>query len=219
MNYQQLLIHHPRLTRSFKKFILEQEATLDILSFEKFIESLHEGLIDARIVLQKVDPGIPRARKLHQLVDQEIEQAQNLKASCQKGCSACCHVEVEITSYETEILAQLIIQGHDVDQLRWSEQCARSVGDPVWKKGSHNLQNKCLFLNQSGECSIYYDRPVMCRRHSVTSPAKLCQTLDAPISLRYFPRVDLLISAANEDEGLEIGPLAKMLMTKMQIKT
>ncbi|MNY63605.1 hypothetical protein D3C86_2005860 [compost metagenome] len=51
----------------------------------------------------------------------------------------------------------------------------------------------------------------MCRRHSVTSPAKNCETLDATIVVRYFPKVDLWISAANEDAGLEIGPLAKML--------
>jgi hypothetical protein len=36
--------------------------------------------------------------------------------------------------------------------------------------------------------------------------------------IRYFPKVDLLISAANEDPALEIGPLAKMLELKLSQK-
>ncbi len=72
-------------------------------------------------------------------------------------------------------------------------------------------QNQCIFLNSFGNCSVYKQRPVMCRRHSVTSPAHLCSSLDADIGLRYFPRVDILISAANEDPDLKVGPLAKML--------
>ncbi len=218
MTYQELLIQHPRLTRSLKKFILDQESTLHTTQFEQFIGSMHDALNEAKFELQKVEPGIPRARKLHQMVDQEISQEHHMKASCQKGCSACCHIEVEITSYETEILAELLGNGHAIEQSRWSEQSARVVGDPIWKKGNHDPKNKCLFLNLSGNCSIYHDRPVMCRRHSVTSPAQLCQTLDAPITLRYFPRVDLLISAANEDVDLEIGPLAKMLISKIKTK-
>ncbi len=219
MTYQELLIQHPRLTRSLKKFILDQESPLEPSQFEKFIDSLHEALNEAKAELQKTDPGIPRARRLHKMVDQEISQAHHLPASCQKGCSACCHIEVEITTYEAEILADLIKNGFIVDQAQWLAQSKRIVGDPIWKKASHHPLNKCLFLNQSGECSIYNDRPVMCRRHSVTSPAQLCKTLEAPISVRYFPRVDLLISAANEDEGLGIGPLAKMLMRKIYFKT
>lgn len=219
MTYQELLIQHPRLTRSLKKFILDQQSTLQPAQFEEFIGSMHDALNEAKTELQTVKPGISRARKLHQMVDQEISQAHHLKASCQKGCSACCHIEVEITTYETEILAELVAKGHVIEQARWFEQSARAVGDPLWKKGNHDVKNKCLFLDPAGSCSIYDHRPVMCRRHSVTSPAQLCQTLDAPITLRYFPRVDLLISAANEDLGLEIGPLAKMLNKKMFLQT
>ncbi len=219
MTYQDLLIHHPRLTKSFKKFILDYESTLSVSQFEDFVGSLHDALIEAMIDLQKLDRGILRARKLHEMVDQEISQTHHIPASCQKGCSACCHIEVEITSYEAEILAELVKKGHVLNPDRWAEQSARTNGDPKWKKGSHDPSNQCLFLSSHGECSIYFHRPVMCRRHSVTSPAQLCKTLDAPITLRYFPRVDLLISAANEDEGLEIGPLAKMLMKKMFIET
>ena len=218
MNYPDFLLKHPRLTRSLKKFILEQEPNLSKLQFEAFLNSLDQTLDQARKQLGQVPEGVPRARKLHSLVDQEIAQAHHIKASCQKGCSACCHIEVEITSYETEILATLINDGHQIDSQRLAEQSERAVGDSRWKKSSQDPSNQCIFLSPSGDCSIYDDRPVMCRRHSVTSPAYLCATLEAPVILRYFPMVDVLISSANEDLNLQIGPLAKILMKKLNKK-
>ncbi|MDG0818098.1 YkgJ family cysteine cluster protein [Bdellovibrio svalbardensis] len=207
---------HPKITRSLKKFIHEYEEKLAPETFAAFLESLSEELTRASEDFAAVPPGPARARKLHELVEQEIAQGAEIEISCKKGCSACCHMEVEITSYEAEILATLVTEGHVIDRGRLQKQSERSLQDGQWKQGIRNLESKCVFLNSEGACSIYEHRPVMCRRHSVTSPAKNCETLDAPITLRYFPRVDLLISAANEDSEMQIGPLAKMLQMKVQ---
>jgi Fe-S-cluster containining protein len=121
-------------------------------------------------------------------------------------------MEVEITNFEAEILKDVIANGFATDQERLRLQSQRSLQDPVWKELGRRQENRCVFLSDEGSCGIYESRPVMCRRHSVTSPAKHCETLSEMITLRYFPRVDLIISAANEDPELRIGPLAKMIV-------
>lgn len=207
---------HLRLTRSLRKFIEEYESQLDSETYASFLDHLSSELSQKTAAIQSPSLNRERARLLHNLVDEEILKAENILSSCQQGCSACCHMEVEVTSYETEILKDLVQAGHKIDFSRLSRQSQRNFQDPLWQQGPRNLENKCVFLNQEGSCSIYEHRPVMCRRHSVTTPAKNCETLDAPITLRYFPQVDLLISAANEDKDLRIGPLAKMLMQALQ---
>ena len=202
---------HPRLTRSLKKFVEDYQAQLDAETFAAFLENLSEELSKRAQEFAQIPSNEGRARYLHQQVEEEISQGANLSVSCHKGCSACCHMEVEITSYEAEILKNLVLNGHDIDRNRLMRQSSRNLQDASWKQGPRNPDSKCVFLNQEGSCSIYEHRPVMCRRHSVTSPSVNCSTLEAPITLRYFPRVDLLISAANEDQNMQIGPLAKML--------
>lgn len=153
------------------------------------------------------------------MVEAEIAEGADVPVSCFKGCSACCHMEVEVTSYEADILKHIIEDGMSIDRLRLQQQSQRGLQDPAWREGLRNETNKCVFLDHEGSCRIYDHRPVMCRRHSVTSPAENCEFLESKIVLRYFPKVDLLISAANEDESLEVGPLAKMLEMKLAQKT
>jgi len=202
---------HTKLTRSLKKFVLDYESKLEPEVFKAFLASLSEELTAASQVLMAEPAGSERARKLQELVDEEISLGSEIEVSCKKGCSACCHLEVEITTYEAEILRGRISSGFKVDQARLQQQEARALQDPAWREGMKNLDNRCVFLNGEGACGIYEDRPVMCRRHSVTSPAKNCESIEAGVVIRYFPKVDLLISAANEDSNVRIGPMAKML--------
>lgn len=209
---------HTKLTRSLKKFILDYEGQLAADVFEQFLESLHEELEKASQELKQSSVGGMRAMKLQEMVDAEIAEGADIEVSCFKGCSACCHMEVEITSYEAEVLKHLVEDGMSIDRARLQQQSQRSLQDPAWREGMRNETNKCVFLNHQGECRVYENRPVMCRRHSVTSAAEYCENIDSKIVIRYFPKVDLLISAANEDSEVEIGPLAKMLELKLRQK-
>ncbi len=83
----------------------------------------------AREKLEEVPIGVSRSAKLNQLVDQVIEEENYIKAICKMGCSACCHVEVEITSDETEVLAHIIQSGHAIDFERLEEHAKLSLGD------------------------------------------------------------------------------------------
>lgn len=207
---------HKKLTRSLKKFIRDYESELSPEVFEAFLETLSQELQKSFAEISRAPSGPLRARKLHELVEDEIAQGAAIETSCQKGCSACCHMEVEITNYEAEILAELVNAGYGIERPRLQKQSERTLQDPQWREGVRHLTNRCVFLSDEGACGIYEHRPVMCRRHSVTSPAKNCETLDEKIVIRYFPKVDLLISAANEDSDLQIGPMAKMLEMKLR---
>lgn len=206
---------HAKLTRSLRKFVLDYEGQLTAEVFEQFLESLHEELKKASAELSQASAGGMRAMKLQEMVDAEIAEGADIAVSCAKGCSACCHMEVEVTSYEADVLKYLIEEGLSIDRSRLQQQSQRELQDPAWREGMSNETNKCVFLNHQGECRVYENRPVMCRRHSVTSPAEFCKSIESKIVIRYFPKVDLLISAANEDRLVEIGPLAKMLELKL----
>jgi Fe-S-cluster containining protein len=210
MNKAEFYNLHTRLTRSLRRFVEDYESQLDAETFSAFLESISAEIAQRAAEFQTLESDEGRARLLHRLVDAEAATS-DIPLSCKKGCSACCHMEVEVTSYETGILKAIIDGGHKIDRERLLRQSLRSLQDPAWKQGTRNPENRCVFLNQEGSCSIYENRPVMCRRHSVSTPAIHCDTPDAPITLRYFPRVDLMISAANEDPKMQIGPLAKML--------
>lgn len=209
---------HTKLTRSLRKFVLDYEGQLTPDVFEQFLESLHEELGKATAELSESAAGGMRAMKLQEMVDAEIAEGADIAVSCAKGCSACCHMEVEVTSYEADVLKYLIEEGLSIDRSRLQQQSQRELQDPAWREGMNNETNKCVFLNHQGECRVYENRPVMCRRHSVTSLAEFCKSIESKIVIRYFPKVDLLISAANEDRQVEIGPLAKMLELKLRQK-
>lgn len=205
---------HPRVTRSFKKYVNDYQQQLDADTFVQFLEMLHTTLLEESDAFQAQPSSEHKARHLHQLADAEIAKAE-IPSSCFKGCSACCHMEVEITNYEADILAKVIQEGFNIDYDRLQKQSERPVQAAAWREGIQNQESRCVFLNQEGACGVYEHRPVMCRRHSVTSNPKNCETPDAPITLRYFPKLDLYISAANEDAQLQIGPLAKMLHVRV----
>lgn len=211
MTKEDFLTRHTKLTRSLKKFILDYEGELEAATFEQFLESLHEELERVKSELLQTPAGVMRALKLHEMVEAEIAEGADIPVSCGKGCSACCHMEVEVTSYEAEVLKQLVLDGLSIDRARLTRQSQRQLQDPEWREGMKNETNKCVFLDHEGSCRIYEHRPVMCRRHSVTSPAVNCESIESNVVVRFFPKVDLLISAANEDTVIEIGPLAKML--------
>lgn len=214
MTKEAFFARHTKLTRSLKKFVLDYESQLEPEVFAAFLNSMSEELQSATNEIMKAPEGPARARRLHELVEQEIQQGADIEVSCKKGCSACCHMEVEITNYEARILVARLYDGREIDFDRFEKQSQRELQDKAWRRGPGDQMNRCVFLDKDGACGVYEERPVMCRRHSVTSPAGNCEDISLSVVLRYFPRVDLLISASNEDPELRIGPLAKMIVPR-----
>lgn len=81
------------------------------------------------------------------------------------GCRSgdCCRQELRCLESEMDKLADLAIQkGVDLDKLK------NQALD--WD----NSDKTCVFL-ENGQCGIYEDRPLVCRRHLVTSPRENCK--------------------------------------------
>ena len=124
----------------------------------------------------------------------KMGEAQGKKVSCTKGCGACCRQMVPIAEVEARRLAELVRELPEprrtevrarfaaahrrleaaglLEKLRHPDQWAEGEGFPlVVKYFQEGIP--CPFLEQES-CSIYQDRPLVCREYLVTSPAEHC---------------------------------------------
>jgi len=100
-----------------------------------------------------------------EMVDQVVDHydKKGNPISCGKGCSFCCHQHVACLPEEVEIL---FLKHSDSINIHKLESQVRDWG---------NSEKSCVFL-KNGECSVYEDRPMMCRRMIVNSPSENCDT-------------------------------------------
>jgi uncharacterized protein len=92
-----------------------------------------------------------KLRKIYRLLD-ELSTAAKPYVACAKGCSACCHMNVTISTLEAKrIEAVTGTRGTAPTESR-HHPSTRFSGVP------------CPFLKES-VCSIYADRPFACRQH------------------------------------------------------
>lgn len=115
----------------------------------------------------------------HDCVDEHLARmlAKHPKAkdiSCRAGCSHCCYQAVHITDQEAELL-QLVMknEGKSFDVAKAQRQAAvdpsRWFTQPAEDRG-------CVLLGDDGRCTVYEDRPLVCRKYFVTSPPEDCDT-------------------------------------------
>jgi hypothetical protein len=200
-------------TRLLKIAFKAYEDTLNPHDYESFVDFVNTMMATMIKDLKNYSPGQERARRLQELVDIEIAQHSHIKASCHKGCSACCHLEVEITSDEASLLAEAIADGVVIDSKQLELLAMRERNDEKWKGGVIPA-NKCVFLDGKGSCSAYSYRPSACRKAAVTSPATDCGIVGAIIAPIYLPKVEVIISAALNLPESTFGSFAKMLLEK-----
>ncbi len=148
----------------------------------------------------------------------EREAAAGATLSCQKGCSACCKRQyVETTEAEAYRLAEVLENLPEAHRARVETRFAHNrivlaeVGlfEPMmsytagnearyaWSGQFHHLGIACPFL-EDGACSIYEERPLVCREYLVTSPPEACDLPD----LNGVRRIQLPVST--------LGPAMRM---------
>jgi hypothetical protein len=94
---------------------------------------------------------------------------------------------VEITSDDAAVLKLVVDEGRVIDRERLAIQAARERKSPEWRK-FWSKENRCVFLGEDGACGIYEDRPSVCRKHVVTTPASACTTDGAAVApVQPFP--------------------------------
>jgi len=91
--------------------------------------------------------------------------------SCKKGCSHCCHLNVQLSEDEALLIAEYCKESHiPIDRSYLLMQLSVSK-EEIWKYPF----SACVFL-KDGLCSIYEVRPSACRCFMVVSPPQYCDT-------------------------------------------
>ncbi len=198
-------------TPQLRNLLFSYETTLSEEEFQSFEREVNRLLNHYSEILNSYRAGAERAQVAQALIDEQVEMNSHIKTSCQKGCGACCHLEVEITEDDADLLAYSIRnQNLVIDEKRLQELAQRTRLDKKWSEGAVS-SNRCILLGADNACSNYANRPSVCRKHSVTTPAANCSTLGAsPVPL-LIPMNEIILSAALNQPGNGFGSLPKML--------
>ncbi len=163
-------------------------------------------------------PGAERAREAHRLINVAIDQSTQVKASCKKGCGACCSLEVEITHDEGALLAQIVESGVQIDRPRLELQAKRERQGIEWKN-SGDLSNRCVFLGPDQNCRIYESRPAICRKVVVASDPKECNNPEGKPQPILIPMAEIALTAALNQPGNTNLSLSKSLLAALGSST
>jgi Fe-S-cluster containining protein len=112
----------------------------------------------------------------------DIMARDNVEFACERGCSYCCHLRVEIRPHDAFVLA------HHVQTSFSAEQRARAVARMEENLGRIALLTPeqhirtpipCAFLEE-GICTVYDARPATCRKYYSVSVQTCRNSFDAP---------------------------------------
>jgi len=109
-----------------------------------------------------VDP-LKKVRNIYRFTDWLVEHAGISKAAvCQKGCTHCCYLDVDVSLLEAAYIAK-----HTPYTQVYRERRIR--------RGYHLNRQYCDFLDQgTGTCTIYEYRPMACRTFFAFDSPELC---------------------------------------------
>lgn len=197
-----------RITEHFSKAI--DQGQVNVYRVIKTIKSVQETLMGL------ANP-IDRARFINRITDGALAQwkrkdPETMKMiPCKANCSACCHMTVDITDDEAELLADLIINNKvqvDLDRLKAQAKVPYSK-EPKddWFKTPWAAR-ACPFLGHDGNCRVYEDRPHTCRKWFIAEPTnEMCKEEDGAGMLAFSPQAEAIAAAANSFD-VEGGRLA-----------
>jgi Fe-S-cluster containining protein len=199
-----------RPTPQLQTTIEQYQAILAPDQFAELIANIESIFSKFTAKLLEFEPGLQRGTALHQMMDRELKAASQFPTSCHRGCSGCCHYEVEITRNEAIVLCDAVKRGVEIDHERLHLQASRERRSPEWKRFG-STDNRCVFLAADGACRVYDIRPSICRKHMVSTPAANCSKDGAMVAPIQVLLAEILLSAELSISENEFGSLSKML--------
>lgn len=153
-------------------------------------------------------------REVQEKVDHVLQGLNNAElVQCKKGCSACCHTQVAVTVDEAEHLAKKVLSGSvEINRNLLHLQAKLSDDYDQWMRLPYESR-RCVFLGAENSCSVYEDRPAVCRTNYALSEPQYCETKDGvtqPQRLLLTVDADLVVALVFEVSA-EKGSLPKML--------
>lgn len=196
-------------TPQLKAMMERHQATLPAEQYDRLLADLRGIYQKYCTVLAGYPAGPARARAVYRLITPPIQQSA-IEPTCAKGCGACCHLEVEVTQDEGELLARLVLDGLSIDPARLAVQAARPRRSADWGFPIRE-DNRCVFLGDDDACRIYEARPSICRKHAVASQPSACMEPGGQPLPILIPLAELVLSAALSQPGNTSGALSKKL--------
>jgi Fe-S-cluster containining protein len=118
-------------------------------------------------------------------VDKDFEEEINIAnengytVACKQGCSACCYQIVTINITDAVRIAKRMISMSDVEieKIRLAAETATKANRRIrYDSMRWAMQIPCSFLSDSN-CSIYEDRPIVCRTTNTVEAEGYCEQL------------------------------------------
>ncbi len=167
---EQLLAQAEHLSDEERTFVLQALRGVPVEANEAFPPEVNARLAVAEEHARNSIVGVPRAFK--EKADQQLRVAMGAGtasqrvmwirraadtmaegygpvAACKAGCAHCCHIPVKISLAEAQVLGKAI---------------GRKPVPPAQHGPAPAEQEACSFL-VDGRCSIYAERPAVCRYH------------------------------------------------------
>ena len=175
-----------------------------------------EGIVET---ISATKPGAGRAMQVHKSIEHYKNEKVKEKASCRKGCSACCHQAVSITDDEaTLIWAYCKSKGIPISKTQLLRQKGLSAAE-LWVLP--RAESRCVFLGDDDGCKIYNHRPSSCRNYMVSSDPKICEKDPKGGEFHLKMLFDLqpeLIAAAHSHVDKKTGNMADKLLHKIKLE-
>jgi Fe-S-cluster containining protein len=206
-------------------------AIIELPGGESVAVSLPAGEVPAYAVL-------PALRVLVNAMMQRVKDvsaARGETITCRAGCGACCRQYVPISDMEARALAELLERMPEDRQARvrarFAEAETRLREAGLWDRlaeGGRMLPSEhvplvqnyfhlgvaCPFLEDEA-CSIYPDRPLICREYLVVSPSIHCERLERKqikrLAAPQTSRALHVMDGAHDPENYNVFPLVAAL--------
>jgi len=181
--------------------------------------------------------GIPLApleklvHAVYSLVDQavagELERLRSEEGiipSCKAGCCYCCRYHIMVSIAEASTLAMYVRREFSAEQInalrmrtqQWHQWDNSRPGRPAAviseQTDLSSTYEHCCPLLVDDTCSAYGVRPIVCRVHYVSSPARFCDgvnrqdsTEEAPLVMKSIVEAASPLAAAIRDQGEDAG--------------
>lgn len=117
-----------------------------------------------------------RADVFQKLVQTSLSQISYKEkgVSCGNGCSFCCHIAVDITKGEAELI-KMYCHENNIEIPYEYFKAQENYTKENWHELIKTKQSGCGFLSEAGECKVYEVRPIACRKYMVLDPPEKCE--------------------------------------------
>lgn len=172
---------------------------------------------------------------IYRETDREIQaRAEQLGATCRKGCSDCCSMLISVTFPEAVAVAEALLTDPAHAFLlkgllpRLHAQIEHIVAGIQKREPGHYFKAKqpCVMLDpQTKTCSVYAARPSTCRLHYVATDPAWCSPDDAAQTVARLNMAELSRTHVNEacraanqtQTPLWSGPFQIMLLWALKL--